>query len=133
MINLINLITLIQPPLQSLSGAAAIVLKSKMPACNLMVYAPTKRIHGDTIEQVKQRADLVEVISEHLVLKKRGKDYVGLCPFHDEKTPSFSVSPTKQLYYCFGCNVGGDAIKFLMELKKHSFTEDFLILIKDES
>jgi hypothetical protein len=88
-----------------------------------MVYAPTKRIHADTIEEVKQRADIVEVISEHVVLNKRGKDYVGLCPFHDEKTPSFSVSPTKQLYYCFGCNVGGNAIKFLMELNKYSFTE----------
>jgi len=88
-----------------------------------MVYAPTKRIHADTIEEVKQRADIVEVISEHVVLKKRGKDYLGLCPFHDEKTPSFSISPTKQLYYCFGCNVGGNAIKFLMELNKHSFTE----------
>ncbi|HEY9795376.1 MAG TPA: CHC2 zinc finger domain-containing protein, partial [Leptolyngbyaceae cyanobacterium] len=94
-----------------------------MPPCNLMVYAPTKRIHADTIEEVKQRADIVEVISEHLVLNKRGKDYMGLCPFHDEKTPSFSVSPTKQLYYCFGCNVGGNAIKFLMELNKYSFTE----------
>jgi hypothetical protein len=88
-----------------------------------MVYAPAKRIHADTIEEVKQRADIVEVISEHVVLKKRGKDYMGLCPFHDEKTPSFSVSPTKQLYYCFGCNVGGNGIKFLMELNKHSFTE----------
>jgi hypothetical protein len=88
-----------------------------------MVYAPTKRIHADTIEEVKQRTDILEVISEHVILKKRGKDYVGLCPFHDEKTPSFSVSPTKQLYYCFGCNVGGNAITFLMELNKHSFTE----------
>jgi hypothetical protein len=88
-----------------------------------MVYAPAKRIHADTIEEVKQRADIVEVISKHVALKKRGKDYVGLCPFHDEKTPSFSISPTKQLYYCFGCNVGGNAIKFLMELNKDSFTE----------
>ncbi len=54
------------------------------------------RLHQDTIEEVRQRADIVDVISEHVVLRKRGKDFVGLCPFHGEKTPSFSVSPTKQ-------------------------------------
>ncbi|HEY9635502.1 MAG TPA: DNA primase [Coleofasciculaceae cyanobacterium] len=88
------------------------------------------RLHHDTIEDVKQRADIVDVISEHVVLRKRGKDYVGLCPFHDEKTPSFSVSPTKQLYYCFGCNAGGNAIKFLMELGKHSFSDVVLDLAR---
>lgn len=60
------------------------------------------RLHPDTIEEVKQRVDIYDVISDYVVLKKRGKDYLGLCPFHDEKTPSFSVSPTKQLYYCLG-------------------------------
>lgn len=83
----------------------------------------TPRLHPDTIEEVKQRADIIEVISEHVVLRKRGKDYVGLCPFHDEKTPSFSVSPSKQMYYCFGCNAGGNALKFLMELGKRSFSD----------
>ena len=86
------------------------------------------RLHPDTIEAIKQRADIVDVISEHVVLRKRGKDYTGLCPFHDEKTPSFSVSPTKQLYYCFGCNAGGNAIKFLMELGKQSFSDVVLDL-----
>jgi len=81
------------------------------------------RLHPDTIEEIKQRAEIVEVISEHVVLRKRGKDYLGLCPFHDEKTPSFSVSPSKQLYYCFGCQAGGNAIKFLMEVGKRSFSE----------
>ncbi|ACK67735.1 DNA primase [Rippkaea orientalis PCC 8801] len=81
------------------------------------------RLHPDTIEEVKQRVDIYDVISDYVVLKKRGKDYLGLCPFHDEKTPSFSVSPTKQLYYCFGCNQGGNAIKFLMEVGKQSFSE----------
>ena len=88
------------------------------------------RLHPDTIEQVKQRTDIVDVISEHVVLRKGGKGFVGLCPFHQEKSPSFSVSPTKQMYYCFGCNAGGDAIKFLMELGKHSFSEVVLDLAR---
>lgn len=88
------------------------------------------RLHPDTIEEVKQRADIVDVVSEHVVLRKRGKDFVGLCPFHDEKTPSFSVSPTKQMYYCFGCNAGGNAIKFLMEVGKRPFGEVVLDLAR---
>jgi len=88
------------------------------------------RLHPDTIEQVKQRTDIVDVISEHVVLRKGGKGFVGLCPFHQEKSPSFSVSPTKQMYYCFGCNAGGDAIKFLMEIGKHSFSEVVLDLAR---
>ncbi|GAB4187375.1 MAG: DNA primase [Coleofasciculaceae cyanobacterium] len=88
------------------------------------------RLHPDTIEEVKQRADIYDVVSEHVVLRKRGKDYVGLCPFHDEKTPSFSVSPTKQMYYCFGCNAGGDAIKFLVEVGKRSFSDVVLDLAR---
>jgi hypothetical protein len=82
-----------------------------------------KHLHPDVISEVKQRADIVTVISEHIALRKRGKDYMGLCPFHEEKSPSFSVSPTKQLYYCFGCTAGGDAIKFLMEIGRNSFEE----------
>jgi DNA primase len=81
------------------------------------------RLHPDTIEEVKQKVNILDVISERVVLRKRGRDFVGLCPFHDEKTASFSVSPSKQLYYCFGCGAGGDAVKFLMELGKQSFGE----------
>jgi DNA primase len=88
------------------------------------------RLHPDTIEEVKQRVDIVDVVSEYVVLRKRGKDHVGLCPFHDEKTPSFSVSPGKQMYYCFGCNAGGNAIKFLMELGKLSYSEVVLDLAR---
>ncbi|MBF2020064.1 MAG: DNA primase [Hydrococcus sp. C42_A2020_068] len=88
------------------------------------------RLHPDTIEEVKQRVDIYDVISEYVVLRKRGKDFVGLCPFHDEKTPSFSVSPSKQMYYCFGCQVGGNAIKFLMEHRKQSFSEVVLDLAR---
>ncbi|MEL7010529.1 MAG: DNA primase [Cyanobacteria bacterium J06643_13] len=88
------------------------------------------RLHPDTIEEVQQRADIVEVISEHIVLKKRGKDFLGLCPFHNEKTPSFSVSQDKQLYYCFGCSEGGNTYKFLMEIGKQSFAEVVLDLAR---
>jgi DNA primase len=88
------------------------------------------RLHPDTVEAVKQRVDIVDVISEHVVLRKRGKDFTGLCPFHDDKSPSFTVSPTKQFYYCFSCGAGGNAIKFLMELGKHSFGEVVLDLAR---
>lgn len=88
------------------------------------------RLHQDTIEQVKQRVDIVDIISEHVVLRKGGKGFMGLCPFHQEKSPSFSVSPSKQMYYCFGCNAGGDGIKFLMEIGKRSFSEVVLDLAR---
>jgi DNA primase len=87
-------------------------------------------LHPDTLEKVKQIVDIYDVISDYVVLKKRGKDYVGLCPFHDEKTPSFSVSIHKQLYYCFGCSEGGNAIKFLMEIRKQSFSDVVFELAK---
>jgi DNA primase len=90
----------------------------------------TPRLHPDTIEQVKQRADIVDVVSEHVVLRKVGKEFSGLCPFHDDKSPSFTVSPSKQFYYCFSCGAGGNAIKFLMELGKRSFGEVVLDLAK---
>lgn len=88
-----------------------------------MTLLTKKRISADTIKEIKQRIDIVDVVSEHITLKKCGKDYMGLCPFHEEKSPSFSVSPTKQLYYCFGCSAGGNAIKFLMEIGRNSFEE----------
>ncbi|MDJ0634114.1 MAG: DNA primase [Xenococcaceae cyanobacterium MO_188.B29] len=87
-------------------------------------------LHPDTIEEVQQRVDIIEVISEYVILRQRGKDYVGLCPFHHEKTPSFSVSPHKQLYYCFGCGAGGNTFKFLMEIGKQSFAEVVLDLAR---
>ena len=88
------------------------------------------RLHPDTIEEVKAKVDIVDVVGEYVVLKKRGKDYLGSCPFHQEKSPSFSVSPTKQMYYCFGCQAGGNAINFMMELGKQSFTEVVLDLAR---
>ncbi|NJO52655.1 MAG: DNA primase [Leptolyngbyaceae cyanobacterium RM2_2_4] len=88
------------------------------------------RLHPDTIEQVKQRVDIVDVVSEHVVLRKRGKDFTGLCPFHDDKSPSFSVSPGKQFYYCFSCGAGGNAFKFLMELNQRPFADVVLDLAR---
>ena len=90
----------------------------------------TPRLHPETIEAVRDRVDIVDVVSEQVVLKKQGKDYVGLCPFHDDKSPSFSVSPSKQFYYCFSCGAGGNAFKFLMELGQRSFSEVVLDLAK---
>jgi DNA primase catalytic core len=73
------------------------------------------------IEEVRDRADIVEVIGEVVTLKKRGKNWVGLCPFHPEKTPSFNVTPDKQMYYCFGCQAGGNVFTFLMEYERIDF------------
>ncbi len=73
--------------------------------------------------EINERADIVEVVSERVVLKRIGKDFKGLCPFHDDKSPSFTVSAAKGFYYCFSCGAGGNAIKFLMELDKRSFSD----------
>ncbi|HHY38209.1 MAG TPA: DNA primase [Clostridia bacterium] len=75
------------------------------------------------IEDVRDRIDIVEIISERVNLKRAGKNYVGLCPFHSERTPSFSVSPDKQMFYCFGCHVGGDVFTFLMKADGLTFSE----------
>ncbi len=77
----------------------------------------------DAVARVREAADLVEVASEHVRLKRRGRTFEGLCPFHEEKTPSFSVDPEKGLYYCFGCHQGGDVFKLVMQLEKLSFPE----------
>jgi DNA primase len=80
-------------------------------------------ISPDSVERVKQAADIVEVVSAHTDLRRQGARYVGLCPFHDERTPSFSVEPTEKLYHCFGCGVGGDVIKFIEEKDGLNFAE----------
>ena len=77
----------------------------------------------DLIEEVRARNDIVEVISDHVRLQKKGSTYFGLCPFHNEKTPSFSVSPGKQMYYCFGCGAGGNVITFEMQYENFTFPE----------
>ena len=86
------------------------------------------QLHPSTIAAVKERADIVDVVSEHVVLKRRGREFVGLCPFHEDKSPSMTVSPAKQIYHCFSCGAGGHSIKFLMELQQSSFTEVVLHL-----
>src|SRR5215469_8364317 len=78
---------------------------------------------GSFAERVKQQADIVRVIGEYVRLKKSGANFSGLCPFHQEKTPSFNVHPVKQIYHCFGCGVGGDVFKFVMEMEKSTFPE----------
>jgi len=78
---------------------------------------------GSFAEKVKQQADIVRVVGEYVRLKKSGQNFTGLCPFHAEKSPSFAVHPTKQIYHCFGCGVGGDVFKFVMEMEKCSFPE----------
>ncbi|MFM7086604.1 MAG: DNA primase [Cyanobium sp.] len=88
------------------------------------------RIHPRTIEAVKERADIVDVVGDHVVLKKKGREFVGVCPFHDDSKPSMTVSPAKQFYYCFSCGAGGNAIKFLMELQRASFSDVVLELAR---
>ncbi|MBZ4686812.1 MAG: primase [Clostridia bacterium] len=88
-------------------------------------YIPDK-----TIEEILESTDIIEVISEYVRLEKRGKNFMGLCPFHSEKTPSFNVSPEKKLFYCFGCGTGGDVITFLMKVEKYTFQETVETLAK---
>ena len=77
----------------------------------------------ELIEEVRSRNDVVDVISGYVRLQKRGSTYFGLCPFHNEKTPSFSVSPGKQMYYCFGCGAGGNVFTFMMQYENFTFQE----------
>jgi len=78
---------------------------------------------GSIAEKVKQQADIVRLVGDYVRLKKSGQNFLGLCPFHPEKTPSFAVHPTKQIYHCFGCGAGGDVFKFVMEMEKVAFPE----------
>lgn len=80
-------------------------------------------INDEIIEKIRDSSDLFNLVSEYLPLKRAGSNYIGLCPFHNEKTPSFTVSETKQLFYCFGCGEGGDAISFIMKMENLSFLE----------
>ncbi|MEB3253161.1 MAG: DNA primase [Synechococcus sp.] len=88
------------------------------------------RLHPRTIDAVKERADIVDVVGDHVVLKKKGREFVGVCPFHDDSKPSMTVSPAKQFYYCFSCGAGGNSIKFLMEFQRQSFSDVVLDLAR---
>ena len=81
------------------------------------------RYSDDIIEEVRMKNDIVDVVSQYVKLNKRGSTYFGLCPFHNEKTPSFSVTPAKQMYYCFGCGAGGNVFNFVMEYENYTFGE----------
>lgn len=81
------------------------------------------RYSDDLIEEVRSRSNIVDVVSQYVKLQRKGSSYFGLCPFHNEKSPSFSVSPGKQMYYCFGCGAGGNVFTFLMQYENFSFQE----------
>ncbi len=80
-------------------------------------------ISASSIQQILSRIDIIDIVSSFIKLKKRGSNYLGLCPFHNEKTPSFTVSPSKEIYKCFGCGRSGNSISFLMEHEKYSYVE----------
>src|SRR5881394_98903 len=86
------------------------------------------RIPQDLIDRIRDATDIVEYIGGFVKLRKRGKNYLGLCPFHQEKTPSFNVSADRQTYHCFGCGVGGNVITFIMERDKVAFPEAIRLL-----
>jgi len=81
------------------------------------------RINQEIIDRIRNSADILDVVSQYVNLKKRGRNYFGLCPFHHEKTPSFSVAPDKEIYHCFGCGAGGSVFNFMMEHENLSFVE----------
>src|SRR5918993_3690314 len=80
-------------------------------------------ISQQTIQQILSRIDIIEIVGGFIKLKKRGANYLGLCPFHNEKSPSFTVSPAKEIYKCFGCGRSGNTISFIMEHEKYSYVE----------
>jgi DNA primase len=85
-------------------------------------------IPSSTIDEIRNKADILTIIGEYVALKKRGKNYLGLCPFHSEKTPSFTVSPDKQIFHCFGCGEGGNIFSFIMKLENVSFAESVAMM-----
>lgn len=88
-------------------------------------------IEKEKIEEIKRQTDIVGLVSQYIQLKKVGKNYRALCPFHSEKTPSFYVNPEKGIFYCFGCKKGGNAINFLMEYEKMDFPTAVKLLAKN--
>ena len=81
------------------------------------------RYSDEIIEEVRSSNDIVDIISQYVILKRSGRNFFGLCPFHNEKSPSFSVSPEKQVFHCFGCGAGGNVIHFLSKIENMNFKE----------
>ena len=94
-----------------------------LPGNSIDLLFLNRMISPSTIQQILSRIDIIDIISSFVKLKKRGSNYLGLCPFHNEKTPSFTVSPSKEIYKCFGCGRSGNSISFLMEHEKYSYVE----------
>ncbi|MDE6198921.1 MAG: DNA primase, partial [Muribaculaceae bacterium] len=88
------------------------------------------RIDRETVQKILDTADIVDVVSDFVTLKRRGANYIGLCPFHNERTPSFSVSKSKGICKCFSCGKGGSPVNFIMEHEKMSFNEALRYLAK---
>ena len=96
-----------------------------MPTTNVttIIFLTFRMIERETVDKIFETANILEVVSDFVSLKKRGTNYIGCCPFHNEKTPSFYVSPTKNIYKCFGCGKGGNSVNFVMEHEQMSYTE----------
>ena len=86
------------------------------------------RYSEELIEEIRNSNDIVDVISQYVILKRSGRNFFGLCPFHKEKSPSFSVSPDKQIFHCFGCGVGGNVIHFVSKIENLDFKETLELL-----
>ena len=86
------------------------------------------RYSEELIDEIKSSNDIVDTISQYVTLKRSGRNFFGLCPFHKEKTPSFSVSPDKQIFHCFGCGVGGNVIHFVSKIENLDFRETMELL-----
>ena len=88
------------------------------------------QINRAVLDRIRENTDIVEVISNYITLKKSGRNFKALCPFHSEKTPSFTVTPEKGIFHCFGCGAGGDAISFVMKMENIGFPEAAVLLAK---
>src|SRR5574344_411154 len=86
------------------------------------------RYSDELLDEIKIKSDIVDIISEYVTLKRSGRNFFGLCPFHKEKSPSFSVSPDKQIFHCFGCGVGGDVISFISKIENINYKEAIELL-----
>lgn len=89
------------------------------------------RISDDIIHAIRDRVEIVDLVARHVALRQVGRSFKGLCPFHTEKTPSFHVHPERQIFHCFGCDVGGDAFGFLMRQENLSFPEAVRALARE--